>query len=195
MVLQQLEETIAKDTFLQRVRKAKLLTASWLYSKPEDTKAEGSGGVEGGWDMVDLSSSKGDAPFAGPPADEEYAEQPPPFYADFDADVAFEKECVMVGEADATEAMADFIVQCVVMHPQAKELSPENLQVALTKTLGELRRSKVRSLWTWSKAVYKGTAWTYGVVNAYTHPWVVKAILMAVWHSMRMLFVALPFGV
>eukprot|EP00959_Pyramimonas_sp_CCMP1952_P006126 128304-Pyramimonas_sp.AAC.1 len=61
MVLQQLEETIAKDTFLQRVRKAKLLTASWLYSKPEDSPGDPgkSPGVEGGWDMVDLNGGQG----------------------------------------------------------------------------------------------------------------------------------------
>jgi hypothetical protein len=47
----------------------------------------------------------------------------------------------------------------------------------LTKTLGELKKSKVHSLWTWSKAVYRGSAWGYGVVNAYTHPWVVKVPL------------------
>jgi hypothetical protein len=51
------------------------------------------------------------------------------FYEDFDADVKFESGCVMVGQADAMEAMADFVLQCVVMHPMAAELTPENLQV------------------------------------------------------------------
>jgi hypothetical protein len=58
-VLQQLEETFAKESFLQRVRNTQMLTANWLYSKSDD-KADGKG-EEGGWDMVDLSSEHGDA--------------------------------------------------------------------------------------------------------------------------------------
>lgn len=206
-VLQQLEETFAKESFLQRVRNTQMLTANWLYSKSDD-KADGKG-EEGGWDLVDLSSEHGDAgapdrlpegAMEGSPAAPncsdslEDEKEDKTFYEDFDADVKFESGCVMVGQADAMEAMADFVLQCVVMHPMAAELTPEKLQAVLTKTLGELKKSKVHSLWTWSKAVYRGSAWGYGVVNAYTHPWVVKAILMAIWHSMRMLFIAIPLG-
>mmetsp|Transcript_30529 Transcript_30529/g.58788 ORF Transcript_30529/g.58788 Transcript_30529/m.58788 type:complete len:246 (+) Transcript_30529:332-1069(+) len=111
-------------------------------------------------------------------------------------EVNFEKECVIIGPSDVIDAMADFITRCVVKHPKASTLSPEKLQVALEKTIAELQRNPIkRSLWEWTLSLYRGAAFSYGVANAYTHPWIVKAVLVGMWQSIKMIATAIPLGI
>lgn len=91
---------------------------------------------------------------------------------EFDKDVRFEDECIVIAQSDIIDAMAEFIAQCVVLNPNAATLSPEKLQAALTKSINELQRGQVATLLEWSKRIYRGGAWGYGVAHAYTHPWV-----------------------
>jgi len=96
---------------------------------------------------------------------------------ELDKDVRFEDDCIIVAQSDIIDAMAEFIAQCVVLNPNAAKLSPEKLQAALTKSIHELQRGQVATLLEWSKRVYRGGAWGYGVAHAYTHPWVRGCVL------------------
>ena len=96
---------------------------------------------------------------------------------ELDKDVRFEDDCIVVAQSDIIDAMAEFIAQCVVLNPNAAKLSPEKLQAALTKSIHELQRGQVATLLEWSKRVYRGGAWGYGVAHAYTHPWVRGCVL------------------
>jgi hypothetical protein len=91
---------------------------------------------------------------------------------EIDKDVRFEDDCIVIAQSDIIDAMAEFIAQCVVLNPNAAKLSPEKLQAALTKSINELQRGQVGTLLEWSKRIYRGGAWGYGVAHAYTHPWV-----------------------
>ena len=55
-------------------------------------------------------------------------------------------------------------------------------QAALTKSIKELQRGQVGTLLDWSKRIYRGGAWSYGVAHAYTHPWVSAPVI---WGSGR----------
>lgn len=202
-VLQQLQSTVAKDSFQHRLSNAQQ-TARWMTDPKQGTYTEGEQTVNGSPDG-DVTQSQGEAPDANDVLLQQLAgevedlvENSPlekkPFYNDFDADVNFEDGCVVIGQTDVVDAMADFIAQCVVLHPQACLLSPKQLQAALTKTINELQKSKCRTLWEWSKTIYKGSAWTYGVANAYTHPWLIKAVLVGIWQAVKMMSAALPIG-
>jgi len=181
-VLQQLEACVAQSSFRRRLMSAQE-TARWMMEKPSlIDKPEAAAALE---------------PLVLDPLEEGTGRPPPgepPYYADFDADINFESECVVIGRTDVMDAMADFIVQCVVMHPEALSLTPLQLQTALNKTIKEMQKGRAATLWEWSKSIYKGTAWSYGVMNAYTHPWVIKAVLVGIWQSVRMMTAALPLG-
>lgn len=203
-VLQQLQSCVTQDSFQDRLtnaqKSAKYMMDSKL-KKSTDVGFEPQGAAEIDHELGQAQCEAEDPNDSllrqlmgegieqpGGPLDEK------PFYEEFDADVNFEDECVVIEHTDAVDAVADFIAKCVVVHPQACNLTAAQLQVALTKTIKEMQKSRGRKLWDWSKSLYKGGAWTYGVANAYTHPWIIKAVLVGVWQTIKLMGAALPIG-
>ena len=54
-------------------------------------------------------------------------------------------------------------------------------------TWQELRKGRVRRLWEWGRTIYRVTAFSYGAFSVYENPWLVRALLAALWTSCRML--------
>lgn len=101
---------------------------------------------------------------------------------------AAEEGYVMVEKEDVIDALAAFIAGYVAAHPRASTVPPEKLQRALGAALGELRagdRGQVRQLWDWGKSVYRGVAWTYGTLTAFSNPWITRLLLAAVYTGAR----------
>ena len=53
--------------------------------------------------------------------------------------------------------------------------------------LQELKKGRVRKLWEWGHVLYRITAFSYGAFSVYENPWLVRAVLAALWTACRML--------
>ncbi len=53
--------------------------------------------------------------------------------------------------------------------------------------LQELKKGRVRRLWEWGRILYRITAFSYGAFSVYENPWLVRAVLAALWTACRML--------
>lgn len=53
--------------------------------------------------------------------------------------------------------------------------------------LQELKKGRVRKLWEWGRILYRITAFSYGAFSVYENPWLVRAVLAALWTACRML--------
>jgi hypothetical protein len=49
-------------------------------------------------------------------------------------------------------------------------------------------------LWEWGRALYRITAFSYGAFSVYENPWLVRALLAALWTACRVM-VGAGFGV
>jgi hypothetical protein len=51
----------------------------------------------------------------------------------------------------------------------------------------ELRKSRVRRLWDMGRMIYRLTAFSYGAFSVYENPWLVRAVLAALWTASRVI--------
>lgn len=92
---------------------------------------------------------------------------------------------VLVEHDTVVDALAAFIAAYIVTLPEAKDMSPRQLQAAVQQTLRELRKGRVRRLWDWGRYLYRAAALGYGAFAAYTNPWIAEAVLKAVFTCAR----------
>jgi hypothetical protein len=92
---------------------------------------------------------------------------------------------VLVEREDVVEALAFFIARFVASHPDATALPPAKLQRALCGALADVRRSRARRLWDWSRNVHRWGVWCYGAFSCYENPWLIKALAVAFWTAGR----------
>ena len=52
--------------------------------------------------------------------------------------------------------------------------------------LQDLSKSKVRRLWEWGRCIYRCIAFSYGAFSVYENPWLVRAVLMALWTASKL---------
>lgn len=94
--------------------------------------------------------------------------------------------CSQVSAEDAVEGMAYYIAAYLSRSPEARAMDPAALQAALAGTLAALRRSRYAALWAWGRVLYRAGAISASVYSAYTHPWLARALVAAIWSSGRM---------
>jgi hypothetical protein len=51
----------------------------------------------------------------------------------------------------------------------------------------ELRKGRARRLWDWGKGFYRVGAVTYSAFSLYTNPWLVRAVLAALWTASKVM--------
>ena len=51
----------------------------------------------------------------------------------------------------------------------------------------ELRQGRIRKLWAWGRCLYRTIAFSYGAFSVYENPWIVRALLAALWTASRVL--------
>jgi len=59
------------------------------------------------------------------------------------------------------------------------------LQRAVSNAFIELRMGRIRRLWSWGKYLYRCTALGYSAFSMYQHPWIVAAVLRALYTSSK----------
>ncbi|KAK9830611.1 hypothetical protein WJX81_005051 [Elliptochloris bilobata] len=94
---------------------------------------------------------------------------------------------VVVDREDVLEAMGAFIAAYLAALPEAENLQPAQLQSALKQAFKELRKSRVRRLWDMGRMIYRLTAFSYGAFSVYENPWLVRAVLAALWTASRVI--------
>ena len=51
----------------------------------------------------------------------------------------------------------------------------------------ELRTGRMQRLWAWGRCLYRCIAFSYGAFSVYENPWIVRALVAALWTSSRVL--------
>eukprot|EP00197_Chlamydomonas_leiostraca_P011350 CAMPEP_0202867078 /NCGR_PEP_ID=MMETSP1391-20130828/8645_1 /ASSEMBLY_ACC=CAM_ASM_000867 /TAXON_ID=1034604 /ORGANISM="Chlamydomonas leiostraca, Strain SAG 11-49" /LENGTH=184 /DNA_ID=CAMNT_0049547083 /DNA_START=95 /DNA_END=649 /DNA_ORIENTATION=+ len=96
-----------------------------------------------------------------------------------------EDDFVVVESEEAIESMAYYLAQCIAACPEAQALPPQKLQEALTTTLKSLKQSRFKQVWSMGRHVYRWSALTYSALQMYQNPWLVQAVVGAVWTFSR----------
>lgn len=52
----------------------------------------------------------------------------------------------------------------------------------------EMKRSRLRQLFTWGKYAYRGAAFAYSAFAVYENPWLVRAVVSGMWSAGTVLF-------
>eukprot|EP00252_Welwitschia_mirabilis_P014771 TRINITY_DN3274_c0_g1_i1.p1 TRINITY_DN3274_c0_g1~~TRINITY_DN3274_c0_g1_i1.p1 ORF type:complete len:279 (-),score=69.71 TRINITY_DN3274_c0_g1_i1:293-1129(-) len=93
-----------------------------------------------------------------------------------------DQEYIVVHEEDIVDGIACFMATYISKLNQTKELSPQQLQKALSKTFSKKRsKGKLRKVWDSSKAIYNVVSWGATAVGMYQNPVLTKAASVAFW--------------
>lgn len=88
---------------------------------------------------------------------------------------------VLVEKEDVLDAVSTFIAAYLATIPEAQHMKPTDLQQALTSTFQDLRKGNVRRFWEWGRCAYRCIAFSYGAFSVYENPWLVRAVVTALW--------------
>jgi hypothetical protein len=56
------------------------------------------------------------------------------------------------------------------------------------RTAQEMKRSNLSNLLTWGKYAYRSAAFAYSAFAVYENPWLIRAVLSAMWSASAVLF-------
>jgi hypothetical protein len=91
---------------------------------------------------------------------------------------------VIVNQEDIVDSIASYIARYISSIPQAKNLTPKELQLAMTQAFTKVeKKGKLRSLYATGKFLYTAGSWGATAVSIYKHPIIIRAASMAVWTS------------
>ncbi|XP_010916672.1 uncharacterized protein [Elaeis guineensis] len=91
---------------------------------------------------------------------------------------------VLVRQEDIVDGIACFMAAYLLSLKQTKELTPNQLQEALSKTFSEKRKkSRLQKAWDRSKVVYNVASWSATAIGIYQNPAILKAASVAFWSS------------
>ncbi|KAE8666768.1 hypothetical protein F3Y22_tig00112491pilonHSYRG00240 [Hibiscus syriacus] len=125
-------------------------------SVPENISEEGSS-----WDMVDEND----------------------LWEDKDIDLDRE-DYVLVRQEDIVEGIACFMAAYLLSLKQTKDLTPNQLQEALSKTFSvKKKKGKLRKAWDGSKVIYNVASWGATAIGIYQNPLLLRAASKAFWVS------------
>ncbi|XP_012446948.1 uncharacterized protein LOC105770336 isoform X2 [Gossypium raimondii] len=106
-----------------------------------------------------------------------------------DKDVDLDQEdYVLVRQEDIVEGIACFMAAYLLSLKQTKDLSPNQLQEALSKTFSvKKKKGKLRKAWDGSKVVYNVASWGATAIGIYQNPLLLRAASKAFWVSCNVL--------
>nr|XP_019710542.1 uncharacterized protein LOC105058491 isoform X2 [Elaeis guineensis] len=95
---------------------------------------------------------------------------------------------VLVKQEDIVEGIACFMAECLLSLKQTKELTPNQLQEALSKTFSvKKKKSILRKAWDGGKVIYNLGSWSATAVGIYQNPAMLEAAAAAFWSSCRVI--------
>ncbi|XP_039022016.1 uncharacterized protein LOC120154292 isoform X2 [Hibiscus syriacus] len=102
-----------------------------------------------------------------------------------DKDIDLDREdYVLVRQEDIVEGIACFMAAYLLSLKQTKDLTPNQLQEALSKTfLVKKKKGKLRKAWDGSKVIYNVASWGATAIGIYQNPLLLRAASKAFWVS------------
>eukprot|EP00245_Coleochaete_scutata_P016353 TRINITY_DN7591_c0_g1_i1.p1 TRINITY_DN7591_c0_g1~~TRINITY_DN7591_c0_g1_i1.p1 ORF type:complete len:267 (+),score=64.92 TRINITY_DN7591_c0_g1_i1:63-863(+) len=95
---------------------------------------------------------------------------------------------VLVDQEDVVDGIANFVARYLMSQPQTKNMSAKELQQAISQAFIDLRHQRtMRRLWDWGRFLYTTSCWATTALGLYRNPVVVRAALIAVWTSCRII--------
>ncbi|PKA49130.1 hypothetical protein AXF42_Ash010815 [Apostasia shenzhenica] len=99
---------------------------------------------------------------------------------------------VVISEENVVDGIANFIARCILENPKSKVISPQELQKAVSKALGDIKgRSILKSLWDAGIVIYTLSTWGIFLAGLYKHRAIVKAAGKGVHTSTKFILKAL----
>merc|ERR1711964_823983 len=87
---------------------------------------------------------------------------------------------VLLTMDDIADSMSYFIGQCVLSHPETRQLSYQKMQTMLAGTMCELReKGPMGKAWEWGTLMYTTYAWGTYAFEMYSNPLVTKIVIKA----------------
>ncbi|XP_057973116.1 uncharacterized protein LOC131161392 isoform X2 [Malania oleifera] len=94
------------------------------------------------------------------------------------------EDYVLVRQEDIVDGIASFMAAYLLSFKQTKELTPNQLQEALSKTFSvKKKKGKLRKAWDGSKVIYNVASWGATAIGIYQNPVLFKAATTAFWTS------------
>ncbi|KAL5558529.1 hypothetical protein UlMin_034740 [Ulmus minor] len=95
-----------------------------------------------------------------------------------------EDDYVLVRQEDIVEGIACFMTAYLMSLKQTKDLTPNQLQDALSKTFSvKKKKGKLRKAWDGSKVIYNVASWGATAIGIYQNPVIIRAASTAFWTS------------
>nr|XP_024926294.2 uncharacterized protein LOC107411179 isoform X2 [Ziziphus jujuba var. spinosa] len=95
-----------------------------------------------------------------------------------------EDDYVLVRQEDIVDGIACFMAAYLLSIKQTKELTPNQLQEALSKTFSvKKKKGKLRKAWDGSKVIYNVASWGATAIGIYQNPVLIRAASKAFWTS------------
>lgn len=95
---------------------------------------------------------------------------------------------VLVRQEDIVDGIACFMAAYLLSLKQTKELTPNQLQEALSKTFSvKKKKNRLQKAWDRSKVVYNVASWSATAIGIYQNPAILKAASVAFWSSCRVI--------
>lgn len=99
-----------------------------------------------------------------------------------------EDEYIVLDRDDVVDGVADFVARFLSTHPQTENMTPKELQETISYAFTELQmKGTIRKLWDWGKFLYAAGSWTATAVGIYRNPLLIRATLLAIWTSCRLI--------
>uniref|UniRef100_A0A0E0K5Z8 Uncharacterized protein n=1 Tax=Oryza punctata TaxID=4537 RepID=A0A0E0K5Z8_ORYPU len=93
---------------------------------------------------------------------------------------------VLIKQDDIVDGIASFMAAYLLSLKQTKDLTPNQLQQALSKTFSsKKRKSKLQKAWDGTKVIYNIASWSATAIGIYQNPAILKAATAAFWTSCR----------
>ncbi|XP_059461368.1 uncharacterized protein LOC132190405 isoform X2 [Corylus avellana] len=99
-----------------------------------------------------------------------------------------QEDYVLVRQEDIVEGIACFMAAYLLSLKQTKDLTPNQLQDALSKTFSvKKKKGKLRKAWDGSKVIYNVASWGATALGIYQNPVILRAATNAFWTSCQVI--------
>ncbi|XP_071716569.1 uncharacterized protein [Rutidosis leptorrhynchoides] len=99
-------------------------------------------------------------------------------------DIVSDEDYVLVRQDDIVDGIACFMAAYLISLKETKDLSPKQLQDALSKTFSlKKRKGKLRKAWDGSKVIYNVASWGATAIGIYQNPAILGVASAAFWTS------------
>lgn len=105
-----------------------------------------------------------------------------------DVDTSDEEDYVLVRQDDIVDGIACFMAAYLLSLKKTKDLTPNQLQDALSKTFSvKKKKGKLRKAWDGSKVIYNVASWGATAIGIYQNPVILRAATKAFWTSCQVI--------